>query len=91
MTANKSIETLRPHELIMLRCLHDGPLTEFELTHEVVQHSGITQETAAESIGEWLESLRDEGLIWMGQLENSNGQRIYAAALTLSGRELIEL
>jgi hypothetical protein len=91
MTANKSLETLRLHERIMLRCLRDGPLTEFELTHEVAQHSGITSETAAESIGEWLESLRDEGLIWMGQLENANGQRIYAAALTLAGRELLRL
>ena len=43
----------------------------------------------AENIGAWLEALKEEGLVWAGRLENNNGQAIFAAALTRSGRELV--
>ena len=88
--ATESIERLHQHELVILRRLRNGPLTEFELIREIAEHSGHTAESAGQSIEAWLRSLRDDGLIWMGQLENATGQRIYAAALTRAGRELIQ-
>jgi DNA-binding PadR family transcriptional regulator len=90
MTADTlSIENLRQHELVILRRLRDGPLTEFELVQQVAEHSGYDAEAAAENIGAWLEALKEEGLVWAGRLENNNGQTISAAALTRSGRELV--
>ena len=40
-------------------------------------------------MADWLEELRDEGLIWAGSLLNSNGQQLMAAALTKRGTELV--
>ena len=90
MTADTlSIEKLRQHELVILRRLREGPLTEFELVQQIAEHSGFDADAAAENIGAWLEALKADGLVWAGRLENNNGQAIFAAALTRSGRELV--
>lgn len=88
MVKNAS-KSLAQHQLVILRRLRQGPLTEFELTREVAGHSGFTPEEAADHMGEWLEVLRTDGLIWSGDLANADGQRILAAALTKQGRELV--
>lgn len=84
-----TLEALRQHQLVILRRLRTGPLTEFELASEVSEHSGYSQEQATEQMAEWLEALRGEGLVWAGQLANGEGQQIMAAALTKRGRELV--
>lgn len=86
---NHTIEALRQHQLVILRRLRGGPLTEFELIREVAEHSGYTHEQCADGMADWLEQLRAEGLIWAGRLSNSNNQSIMAAALTRSGKELV--
>jgi len=86
----KSIEALRQHQLVILRRLRNGPLTEFELGREVSQSSGYTQQQVASRIGEWLEELRIAGLLWVGTLSNAVGQSILAAALTRDGRALTD-
>ena len=55
----------------------------------VGDHAGVSAGQCAESMGEWLGGLRGEGLIWAGDLSNANGQTILAAALTKTGRELV--
>ena len=84
------IEALRQHQLVILRRLRAGPLTEFELTREVAENSGYSYDQAAESMADWLEELRLEGYIWSGALTNSSNQQLHAAALTKQGRELVE-
>jgi len=84
-----TVKALRQHQLVILRRMRNGPLTEFELIHEVAEHSGYSQERCADKMGEWLEELRDEGLVWAGSLSNADGQKIMAAALTKRGRELV--
>ncbi len=84
----KTLDTLQQHQLVILRRLRSGPLTEFELASEIAEHSGHTQEQAADQMDDWLNELRNEGLIWSGKLANSDGQTILAAALTNAGREL---
>ncbi|MCH7808408.1 MAG: hypothetical protein IIB60_04220 [Planctomycetes bacterium] len=84
-----TIDALRQHQLVILRRLRNGPLTEFELASQVADHSGFSAEQCADSMGEWLDELRQEGLIWAGDLSNANGQTILAAALTKTGRELV--
>jgi len=84
-----TIESLRQHQLIILRRLRKHPLTEFELATHVAEHSGFEPEEAADKMGEWLEELRTEGLVWAGALSNANSQTIMAAALTAKGRELV--
>ncbi len=84
-----TIDSLRQHQLVILRRLRGGPLTEFELSHEVAEHSGFTPEQAAENMTDWLEELRCEGLVWSGLLANSNNQQIAAAALTKRGKDLV--
>lgn len=86
---NDTLQSLRQHELVILRRLRNGPLTEFELANEIAEHSGHTPEEAADNVAGWLESLRDEGLIWAGALLNAEGQQLMAAALTRRGRELV--
>lgn len=86
------IETLqdaRQHQLVILRRLLKGPLTEFELATEVSAHSGFGPDEATALVREWLVELREEGLVWAGTLSNQNGQEIYAAALTRRGREIV--
>ncbi|MHC4697668.1 MAG: hypothetical protein ACYTFA_13100 [Planctomycetota bacterium] len=85
-----TIEALRQHQLVILRRLRTGPLTEFELAGEVAEHSGYDLEQCADNIADWLEELRLEGLVWAGMLSNSDGQQITAAALTKRGMELME-
>ena len=85
----QAFETLRQHELVILRRLRSGPLTEFELAREVAENSSWTAEQAFEKIQSWLESLKNDGMIWAGKLYSSKGQYIYAAALTRRGQELI--
>jgi len=89
MTHVVNISALRQHQLVILRRLRGGPLTEFELIKEVAGHSGFTQDQAAELIADWLAELRDAGLVWAGVLMNAAGQQIMAAALTHQGRELV--
>jgi hypothetical protein len=85
----QAFEVLRQHELIILRRLRMGPLTEFELAREVAENSSWTAELAFENIQTWLESLKSDGMVWAGKLYSSKGQYIYAAALTRRGQELI--
>lgn len=90
MTADTlTLDQLRQHQLIILRRLRDGPLTEFELVREIADHSGFTTDDAAENIAAWLDSLMNDGLVWAGSLENHTGQSICAAALTRAGRKLV--
>jgi hypothetical protein len=82
-------DALRQHQLVILRRLRKGPLTEFELSSEIAEHSGYTVEQCADSMSTWLGDLRDAGLIWAGTLANDTQQEMWAAALTRKGRELV--
>jgi len=84
-----TIKSLQQHQLVILRRLRSHALTEFELASEVAEHSGWAGEQAMDNMSKWLRELRDDGLIWTGVLCNSNGQEMYAAALTISGRDLV--
>lgn len=84
-----TLEALRQHQLVILRRLRKGPLTEFELVREVANHSGHTQEQCEEKMAEWLDELRSEGLVWAGALTNANGQKMMAAALTRAAIDMI--
>jgi len=86
---NDTLQQLRQHELVILRRLRTGPLTEFELAAEIADHSGYTVEEAADQLGTWLEALRTGGFVWAGALLNAEGQQLMAAALTRQGRELV--
>jgi len=85
----ETIESLAQHQLVILRRLRASPLTEFELANEVSKHSGYNPEQSADRMADWLETLRREGLVWSGSLQNADGQQIMAAALTKAGRELV--
>jgi len=85
----ETIQSLLPHQLVIMRRLRSGPLTEFELAQTIVERTNFSAEQAAEYMSDWLEALRLEGLIWSGQLTNIDGQRLLAAALTRHGRELV--
>lgn len=84
-----TVEALRQHQLVILRRLRGGPLTEFELVREVAEHSGHSYDQAAEQMADWLEELRSDGFVWAGALSNATGQTLMAAALTKRGRELV--
>lgn len=84
-----AIESLRQHQLVILRRLRKSPLTEFELIREVSGHSGYTMEQCEDQIGAWLEELKEGGLVWAGKLANAAGQEIMAAALTSRGADLV--
>ncbi len=86
----QAFETLRQHELVILRRLRNGPLTEFELAREVAESSTWSAEEAFARIGDWLEALRREGLVWSGKLFDQRDQFIVAAALTNKGRALVQ-
>jgi len=86
----QAFEVLRQHELIILRRLRKGPLTEFELAREVAENSNWSAQDSFERIKEWLDDLQKQGLIWAGKLSNDRGQYIYAAALTRRGQEIIK-
>jgi len=85
----ETIESLAQHQLVILRRLRASPLTEFELANEVTKHSGYNPEQCTDRMADWLETLRREGLVWSGSLQNADGQQIMAAALTKAGRELV--
>ena len=85
-----TLSSLRQHQLVILRRLRSGPLTEFELAREVTAHSGYSAEQCEENMAGWLEELRFEGLIWSGTLANAEGQTIMAAALTNRGKQLVD-
>lgn len=85
----ETIQSLAQHQLVILRRLRRGPLTEFELANEVAEHSGYSGEEAADKMVDWLETLRAEGLVWAGALSNADDQTLAAAALTTAGRELV--
>ncbi len=85
----ETVASLAQHQLVILRRLRTGPLTEFELATEVASHSGHTAEQCADQMADWLETLRREGLVWAGSLQNLDAQQILAAALTKQGRELV--
>lgn len=82
-------DALRQHQLVILRRLRSGPLTEFELSSEIAEHSGHTVEECADNMAAWLGDLRDAGLIWAGTLVNDTQQEMWAAALTRKGRDLV--
>ncbi len=84
-----ALNMLRQHQLVILRRLRDGPLTEFELASEVAEHSGYSIEDASDKMSEWLSQLRAAGFIWFGFLTNDVEQSLLAAALTKKGRELV--
>lgn len=84
-----TLNALCQPELVVLRRLRSGPLTEFELAHEVAGSSSYTPDQAADRVDSWLNELREKGLVWAGTLLNKRGQSIMAAALTNKGRELI--
>ena len=84
-----TIDSLQQHQLVILRRLRNGPLTEFELASEVAEHSGYSTDECSENMPEWLNELRDESLVWAGTLTNDSGQEIVAAALTKRGTELV--
>lgn len=86
----QTMSDCRQHQLVILRRLAKGPLTEFELATEVARHSGFSDDEAAARVREWLLELREEGLVWAGSLSNQNGQEIFAGALTRRGREFCE-
>ncbi len=86
---NRILDELCQPELVVVRRLSDGPLTEFELAQEVALSSSYTPEQATERVSFWLQGLREKGLIWAGTLLNKRGQAIMAAALTSRGRELV--
>lgn len=85
-----TLEALRHHQLVILRRLRSGPLTEFELAGEIAAHSGYSVEQCAEHMAGWLDELRAEGLVWAGVLTNDTGQQLLAAALTKRGRDLVK-
>jgi hypothetical protein len=85
-----TLSALQQHQLVILRRLRHGPLTEFELAHEIAEHSAYTDEQVADRLADWLDGLRQEGLIWAGTLSNASEQQILAAALTARGRKLVE-
>jgi len=82
-------DALRQHQLVILRRLRRGPLTEFELCSEIAEHSGYSVEQCTDNMATWLGNLRDAGLIWAGMLVNDTKQEMWAAALTRKGRELV--
>ena len=84
-----TLNALCQPELVVLRRLSSGPLTEFELAHEVAVSSSYTPDQAAARVDSWLNELREKGLVWAGTLLNKRGQSIMAAAITNKGRELI--
>ncbi len=84
-----TIDTLRQHQLVILRRLRQGPLTEFELSAQIVEHSGFTSEQCGDNMVDWLDELKSAGLIWAGTLTNASEQSILAAALTRQGKELV--
>lgn len=84
-----TVKSLRQHQLVILRRLRKGPLTEFELSHEVAENSGFDAVQTADKMAGWLDELRAEGLVWAGALTNLDGQSIMAAALTKKGKELV--
>ena len=86
----QAFEVLRQHDLIILRRLRKGPLTEFELAREVAENSNWSAEEAFVHVKEWIDGLQAEGLVWAGKLYNDGGQHIYAAALTRRGLELVK-
>ena len=86
---NATLENLRQHELVIVRRLKKGPLTEFELAAEVAEHSGYAEEQAADRMAVWLNELQNAGLIWAGSLSNKRGQQLMAAALTSIGRRAV--
>jgi len=85
-----TLDALCQPELIVVRRLRAGPLTEFELAEEVAVNSSYTPEQAADCVARWLDELREKGLVWAGSLFNKRGQTIMAAALTSRGRALLE-
>jgi len=84
-----TLQSLRHHQLVILRRLRHGPLTEFELGREVAASSSYSPEQCADQMSDWLDELRSEGLVWSGSLSNAAGQKLLAAALTQRGRELV--
>lgn len=87
--ATLNIDSLRQWQLVILRRLRKTPLTEFELAGEVAEHSGYSGEESADRMQDWLEELREMGLIWVGALTNLAGQQLMAAALTGQGRRMV--
>ena len=84
-----TLDSLRQHQLVIVRRLRRGPLTEFELAHEVAAASSYTEDEASDHMARWLDELHAEGLVWAGKMSNAAGQEIAVAALTQIGRRLV--
>lgn len=85
MTA--TIDDLRQHQLVILRRLRNGPLTEFDLSAEVANSSGWDREKAAERISQWLDELAANG--WVAIQIGGENHTYKVATLTDAGRELV--
>ena len=83
-----TLESLRQHQLVIVRRLRRGPLTEFELAHEVAAASSYSEDEASERMAAWLDELRADGLVWAGRMSDAAAQEISVAALTKTGRKL---
>ena len=84
-----TLDSLRQHQLVIVRRLRRGPLTEFELAHEVADASAYSEDEASERMAGWLDDLRADGLVWAGKMSNAAGQEIAVAALTRFGRKVV--
>ncbi len=84
--------TLTPEQEAILRELDEFNIrTEFELINAVFVSCSKTRDVCNDNLSKWLLELRDQGLIWAGPLfTKSNSQKIWAAAITAAGREIID-
>jgi hypothetical protein len=81
--------TLKPtHELILLALAESPLLTENELIAAICKGSSLRSQDIEPRIAKLLTELKDDGLIWTGQLFNRSNQFMWAATLTKRGREL---
>lgn len=81
---------LGQHEVVILRRLASGPLTEFELSREVAEASGFSESEAASRMSEWVIVLKNKGMLFAGSLTDMKGTSMIVAALTSEGRKLVQ-
>ena len=56
-----TLDALCHPELVVVRRLSRGPLTEFEHAHDVAVNSSYTPEQAAGRVTNWLNDLQEKG------------------------------
>lgn len=84
------MELPHDHIIILKALLQHRLLTEHELSTTIADQLRLKEVAVQATIGKTLVALRDEGLIWAGQLFNTARQTMWAAALTKAGREKIK-